>query len=184
MKKILFAVICSAGLVLNVQASSVATMKIFTGDHGGVVTVHKQVNHPADEDMRTVKGRVTVSDVRLNIMQMTAAGDDAILDEELPLLDDAVSETKRADHARVSGRVRFMGEQDAANRQLTVNGQFKSLVPQRHTLELQEIIAEVVGDELSVSGTIIIDGREFDINAAPDATQKFVRRLIWLIRKS
>ncbi len=187
MKKFLFVIAFTVGLTFNVHASTVGTMKIITGNHGGVVTVQKQVSNPADVDGRSTRGRVTLSDVRLNIIRVNDGTDedDTILDSELPLVDDdEASTTDRPELARVSGRVRFHGEQDNISKQLTLNGQFKSLLPQRNTLVLQDITAEVINDELELTGTILINDREIEINSAPDVTKAFVRRLFWLIRKS
>ena len=193
MKKIIFIIACCIGSTFNLQAASVGTMKIFTGTNGGVVTVQKKLLRSGNlEGDRATKGLVTLSDVQLTIFRNDGGRlDNEIIDTELPEVSDEVNAAEDSLSMRVSGRTRFHGGRisdtlDANDmfKRLTLNGKFVSVIPNRHTLELQDVTAEFSGDELSLSGEVSIDGEIFEIREAPEVTKKFIRRLAWLIRKS
>lgn len=186
MKKLLLIIACSIGLAANTHAASVGTMKIFTGDHGGVITVQKRVSNRGEEDSRFSNGLVTLSDVRRALVRTTdEENDQPAVDEASPEIADEATDTNGVHRIRVSGRARFQGEHTAdTGRKLTVNGFFRDLHPQSHTLKLVDIMAQGVDGELVLSGTVIVNGQEYEINSAPEATQRFVRRLIWLIRST
>lgn len=195
MKKLAIALACGLGLALNVQAGSVGTSKIFTGNHGGVVTVQKRVTAQPDTETVSSRGLVTLSDVRLEIVRDAEEEDvvrdasssdaDAASVDDAPEVSDEPVDADRVYRTRVSGHVRFMGEavREGA-KQMTINGAFRTLPPENKTLKLVEITAEVINEELMLTGTVVINDQEYDVNAAPESVQKFVRRVLWLIRSA
>ena len=194
MKKLLISIACCMGFIFHAQAASVGTAKIFTGNHGGVVTVQKRVSSQPDEESSESRGLVTLSDVRLNIIRTTddTRDESSLIDErepanaeEIPEVADEPIDADRVYRTRISGQVRFHGEHapDAAKK-LTLNGAFRTLPPEHRTLKLNDIVIEVINDEFVLSGIIVINDQEYEINIAPESAQKFVKRLAWLIRRS
>ncbi|MBR9912521.1 MAG: hypothetical protein GYB33_19445 [Gammaproteobacteria bacterium] len=190
MQKLLLAIGLAVGLVTGAQAATVGTMKVYTGNYGGVITVQKNVSGQREAGFRS-SGLVTVSDVAVRLVRDVDPADALSNDttaEELGSmeLDDASRDADGAISYRSSGKVRFRGQHivdsDSAASRLELNGGFRKLSPLHHSLRLIKVAGEVINGEVVLSGEVVINGEKMDINAAPELVQRFVLRLLWFIR--
>ena len=178
---------CGLALALNAQAASVGTMKIFTGNHGGVVTLQKRVHKPQQDAARS-NGMITVSDVRFALMrdgEERATEADRADDAEVVDVVDAERDTDGTLRARISGRAHFVGEAAGETRSgsISINGGFKVFNDVIHGIRLVDILATREGEAVVLSGGVVIDGVEYRINEAPEKVQRLVRRLLWAYRR-
>lgn len=177
MKNTLLAILICFNALFFTQshAANVDTLKVYTGVRGGVVTVKKQV-YTNRNDKRITKGYITTSDILLDI-----SGNDTV-EPETTDAEEAAVDIDPDSTSLVSGRIRFKGGRfEDEPIVLNLNGAFRSLVPQGNTLILQGISATRTDDGVTLAGAVIINDVEYELEAAPENIQRFVRRLlIWI----
>jgi len=185
-KKLLITILLGFGLVANVMAGSSGTMKILTGDYGGVVSIQKKA-YTSPEGSR-LNGLLTVSDVAYTFVRNDIVDGDftaaAIEEQGVVVIDDIRFDEDGVRRTRISGRVGFNGDSVPGSSLLTFNGYFRVFYGPITGITLQSIVVERVDGELFLSGTVIVGDEEWEINDAPEYIQILVRRIFSFIKSA
>jgi hypothetical protein len=182
MKKLLILLTLGALWSGMAQAGSIGTTKIYTGNKGGVVTLQKRVSSMPN-GRSWANGLLTVSDVAFAVIRDTDNVENN--DQTLGEVDDAVTDEQGVRRARITGRVQFKDEAvPDEGKKLTLNGYFRVFHGVFGAIHLKNIMVSVIDGEPQLSGIVVVGGAEYEINEAPEAVQKFVRRLIVVFRRA